>query len=63
MLALHNISAGYASRLVLQNVSVNVTAGEFVGLIGPNGSGKTTLLRVISGVLPTRNGDVWLSGT
>jgi iron complex transport system ATP-binding protein len=62
MLALHNISAGYASRLVLQNVSLNVTAGEFVGLIGPNGSGKTTLLRVISGVLPSRQGEVWLGG-
>jgi iron complex transport system ATP-binding protein len=60
MLSLENISAGYAGRLVLQNVAVNITAGEFVGLIGPNGSGKTTLLRVISGVLPTRQGEVWL---
>ena len=46
----------------LQNVAVNVTAGEFIGLIGPNGSGKTTLLRVISGVLPARQGEVWLAG-
>ncbi len=62
MLSLQNISAGYAGRLVLQNVAVDITAGEFVGLIGPNGSGKTTLLRVISGVLPTRQGEVWLGG-
>ena len=62
MLALQDISAGYAGRLVLQNVAVNVAAGEFVGLIGPNGSGKTTLLRVMSGVLPARQGEVWLEG-
>ena len=62
MLSLHNISAGYAGRLVLQNVAVNIAAGEVVGLIGPNGSGKTTLLRVLSGVLPARQGEVWLRG-
>jgi iron complex transport system ATP-binding protein len=62
MLTLENISAGYNGSPVLQDVAVNITAGEFVGLIGPNGSGKTTLLRVISGVLPTRQGEVWLGG-
>jgi iron complex transport system ATP-binding protein len=62
MLALENISAGYNGRPVLQNVAVSIAAGEFVGLIGPNGSGKTTLLRVISGVLPARQGEVWLGG-
>ncbi len=62
MLSLENISAGYVGRRVLENVAVNITAGEFVGLIGPNGSGKTTLLRVISGVLPAQQGEVWLAG-
>ena len=62
MLPLQNISAGYAGRLVLQDITVHIAAGEFVGLIGPNGSGKTTLLRVISGVLPARHGEVWLAG-
>jgi iron complex transport system ATP-binding protein len=60
MLSVQNISAGYAGRLVLQNVAVNIAEGEFVGLIGPNGSGKTTLLRVMSGVLPIEQGEVWL---
>ena len=41
---------------------MNIAAGEVVGLIGPNGSGKTTLLRVLSGVLPARQGEVWLRG-
>ena len=62
MLSLQDISAGYATKLVLEDITLNVPAGEFVGLIGPNGSGKTTLLRVISGALPTRRGEVWLRG-
>jgi iron complex transport system ATP-binding protein len=62
MLSLQNVSAGYAGRPALRNVTVSITAGEFVGLIGPNGSGKTTLLRVLSGVLPARQGEVRLAG-
>jgi iron complex transport system ATP-binding protein len=62
MLSLQDISAGYATKLVLEDITLNVPAGEFVGLIGPNGSGKTTLLRVISGALPARRGEVWLRG-
>ena len=62
MLSLRNVSAGYAGRLVLQDIAVNIAAREFVGLIGPNGSGKTTLLRVMSGVLRARQGEVWLGG-
>jgi iron complex transport system ATP-binding protein len=60
MLSLHNIGAGYGGELVLQDVTVEIAAGEFVGVIGPNGCGKTTLLRVISGVLPFRTGDLRL---
>jgi len=60
MLSIENISAGYDSKLVLRNVSMNVEAGRFIGLIGPNGSGKTTLLRVISGVLAPKDGRVLL---
>lgn len=37
---------------ILQNVSFNVSSGQWVGIIGPNGAGKTTLLRAIGGHLP-----------
>lgn len=46
----------------LQNLSLNITPGEVVGIVGRNGSGKSTLLRVISGVIPTTTGKVIVSG-
>jgi cobalt/nickel transport system ATP-binding protein len=46
----------------LDGVSLEVAAGESVGLVGPNGAGKTTLFLCLSGVLPTPRGDVALLG-
>ena len=63
MLSIQNIVAAYGENVALQNVSAEIRAGEFLGLIGPNGSGKTTLLRVISGVLLPREGHVQLGDT
>jgi iron complex transport system ATP-binding protein len=47
MLTASNISFSFGSRPVLDGVSFDLAAGEFVCLAGPNGSGKTTLLRVL----------------
>lgn len=56
------VTGGYGSKDVVRDVSLAVTSGEFVGLIGPNGCGKSTLLRLLSGVLRPRLGSVWLQG-
>ena len=49
MLSLVEVSAGYDSLRALFGVSLEVAAGETVGVIGPNGAGKTTLLRLLAG--------------
>jgi branched-chain amino acid transport system ATP-binding protein len=62
MLSLSAVSAGYGSFRALFDVSLEVAAGEAVGVIGPNGAGKTTLMRVISGLIPVTAGDLAFEG-
>ena len=62
LLSLANVSAGYGSFRALFDVTLEVPQGEAVGVIGPNGAGKTTLMRVISGMLPMRDGTMTLEG-
>jgi branched-chain amino acid transport system ATP-binding protein len=62
MLSLVDVSAGYSSFRALFGVSLEVGAGETVGVIGPNGAGKTTLMRVISGLVAPFAGAVTLEG-
>ena len=46
----------------LKNVSIDVSRGESLGLIGVNGSGKTTLLRIISGLIKPDTGSIRIRG-
>lgn len=62
LLELEHITFGYNQQILLYDVSLHITRGEMVGLLGPNGSGKTTLLRLISGVLQPQQGQVLLEG-
>src|SRR5881392_754500 len=63
MLSLENVSAGYGTFQALFGVSLEVKAGEAVGVIGPNGAGKTTLMRVVSGLIRPRRGTIAMQGT
>jgi branched-chain amino acid transport system ATP-binding protein len=51
MLRLEGVCAGYSVLPVLNDVSLDVEAGQFVAIVGPNGAGKTTLFKTISGAI------------
>ena len=63
MLEVRRVTAGYGAFTALWDVSLTVAAGEAVAVVGPNGAGKTTLMRVISGLVPTRGGELVFEGT
>jgi branched-chain amino acid transport system ATP-binding protein len=62
LLAIENLSAGYSGLNVVDGLSIEVGAGEFVAVVGPNGHGKTTLLKTISGLLSASGGSITLAG-
>lgn len=60
MIRAKNLTVGYDSKIVLQNLNFCIGAGEFVAVVGPNGCGKSTLLKVLSANLKPLNGRVIL---
>jgi ABC-type branched-subunit amino acid transport system ATPase component len=61
-LALHGATVRFGGILAIDEISLEVAAGETVGLIGPNGAGKTTLVDVVAGNRRPRPGEVVLYG-
>jgi branched-chain amino acid transport system ATP-binding protein len=62
LLDVQSISAGYGDLIAVRDVSVQVSAGELVAIIGRNGAGKSTTLLAVAGMLKTRSGAVILDG-
>ena len=62
LLDVRDVSMHYGGHAVVDNVSLQVQAGEAVGLVGSNGAGKTTLFKLISGELALQHGDILFEG-
>ncbi|SIO27222.1 ABC transporter ATP-binding protein [Bradyrhizobium sp. Ash2021] len=62
LLRIGGLTKRFGGFTALDNVSVDIRAGERFGLIGPNGSGKTTLINCISGAFRTEPGTVLFRG-
>jgi branched-chain amino acid transport system ATP-binding protein len=62
MLKVESINTFYDSIPALKSVSLNVTEGKVVSIIGANGAGKSTLLKSISGLIKTQSGSIFYKG-
>jgi branched-chain amino acid transport system permease protein len=62
LVSVADVTKSFGGVRALAGVSITVSEGELVGLVGPNGSGKTTLVNVISGTLRPTSGSITVAG-
>jgi manganese/iron transport system ATP-binding protein len=62
VLHVHELSVAFERDPVLENICIQVSAGQSLALLGPNGAGKSTLLRAVMGLVPVRSGVVEILG-
>jgi ABC-2 type transport system ATP-binding protein len=62
VISLRNLTKTYGQARAVEGLSLDVAAGEIVGLIGPNGAGKTSTLRCIAGIHRPTSGSVLIGG-
>jgi zinc transport system ATP-binding protein len=62
IIELKDVSFAYGAQPALEHVSLQISPGEYVGVIGPNGGGKTTLMKLMLGLLKPTAGEVLLFG-
>ena len=62
MITVKNLSAGYGFVNVLRDISLDITSGEIVAVLGSDGVGKTTLNNTLSGLIKPKSGEVLFEG-
>ncbi|TPJ39217.1 ABC transporter ATP-binding protein [Mesorhizobium sp. B2-5-13] len=61
-LSLRDLNKSFGGNAVLNGVSLDVEAGEFIALVGPSGCGKSTLLRILAGLDHADSGEIFVGG-
>jgi ABC-2 type transport system ATP-binding protein len=62
LIEIHNLVKRYGDKIAVDNISLDVHAGEVFGFLGPNGAGKTTTIKMIVGLLQPTLGSVSVGG-
>jgi len=61
-LKIENASIGYGDKIVLHDLSFQISHGARVAVVGPNGAGKSTLFKALVGLLPLKSGSIFIHG-
>jgi ABC-2 type transport system ATP-binding protein len=61
-ISVKNISKFYGEQKVLNEITLDIAAGEIVGFLGPNGAGKSTLMKILTGFIPCDEGFAEICG-
>lgn len=62
LVEIKNVSKRIGSRLIIDNLSLDIFRGEVLGFLGPNGAGKTTTIRMMLGLISITRGEIFIEG-
>jgi branched-chain amino acid transport system ATP-binding protein len=62
LLEIKSIAVHYGKSMAIEDISIRVSEGAVVSIIGANGAGKTTILRALAGLKPLTSGEIWFMG-
>ena len=62
LLEIKNLNKSYGDKEVLKDISLNISSGKIIGLLGKNGAGKTTLIKLMNDLLTPTSGEVLVKG-
>ena len=62
ILQIQNVSKYFGKKKIIDNISLEVKAGEIYGFLGPNGAGKTTTIKMILGLISIDEGTIKING-
>ncbi|WP_091730658.1 ABC transporter ATP-binding protein [Proteiniborus ethanoligenes] len=62
MIQIENVTKMFDDFVAVNNVSLNIAKGDFIGLLGPNGAGKTTIIKMLTGLLKPTCGSIYING-
>ena len=58
IIQIQKLTAAYAQKTVLRDISLTIYDDDYLGIIGPNGGGKTTLMKLILGMMKPQSGTI-----
>ncbi len=62
ILSIKNLTKKYGERIAVNNISLNLYAGQIIGFLGANGAGKSTTIKMLTGLARITSGDVYICG-